>query len=65
MQFNFSYAVPVCSLGVTLLIAERVLTKVFADNYFLNIIKYEGGASKMLIGLQTVLRFFTFPAPLD
>lgn len=47
---------------MTLLIADRVLTKVLADNYVLNIIKYEGGgASKMLIGLQTVLIFFTFP----
>lgn len=45
---------------MTLLIAVRVLTKAFLDYYILNIIKYEGGASKMLIGLLINFRFFTF-----
>lgn len=36
---------------MTLLIAVRVLTKTFPDNYTLNIVKYEGGTSKVLIGL--------------
>lgn len=33
------------------------MTNVFADDYFLNIIKYEGGASKMLTGLLTTWDF--------
>lgn len=61
----YSYAVPICSWGVTLLIAVWILTKVFPDNYLLNIIKYEGGASKMLIGLLVNFGFFAFLELLD
>lgn len=48
-----------------MLIAVRILTEVSADNCFLNIIKYDGGASKMLIGFLPNLGVFSFLEPLD
>lgn len=46
-----SVCFPYLLLGHDFANSMGVLTKTFPDNYTLNIIKYKGGVSKVLIGL--------------